>query len=56
MEEKLEFIRETLIEKMYTVLKSDKITSTEQMLNFAKAYGELSEHKVMSADAADDKI
>lgn len=43
MDKKLEFIRETLIDKMYEALSDGKITSTEQLLNFAKAYGELAE-------------
>lgn len=54
MENKLEFIRESLVEKMYNTLKAEKITSTEQLLNFAKAYSELSkDHNEPDLDKPD---
>lgn len=57
MDKKLDFIREALIDKMYEVLSDGKITSTEQLLNFAKAYGELAEkHTVQGVSVDKDSI
>lgn len=49
MNKKLEEIKELLIDKLHGALLADKITSTEQLLNCAKAYSEFIAEKPTAA-------
>lgn len=49
MDKKLEEIKEMLIDKLHGALLADKITSTEQLLNCAKAYSEFIAEKPTAA-------